>query len=98
MQTDAAVNPGNSGAPAFSERGDLVGVAFQSYKRTISKAAYLVPIPLVRRFLADARDGIQGVPELGICWQKIESEALRRYLGLPSDVDGVLVSRVVFGS
>ena len=32
IQIDAAINSGNSGGPAFSERGDCVGIAFQSLK------------------------------------------------------------------
>lgn len=31
VQIDAAINSGNSGGPVFNERGDCVGIAFQSY-------------------------------------------------------------------
>ena len=34
VQIDAAINSGNSGGPAFNNRGQCVGIAFQSLKVT----------------------------------------------------------------
>lgn len=99
MQTDAAINPGNSGGPVFMN-GELVGIAFQSYKlKDLEKAGYVVPMPVIRNTLADLEDGaIAGVPDLGVYWQKIENDALGVYLGVTADQTGVRVSRVLFGS
>jgi S1-C subfamily serine protease len=99
MQTDAAINPGNSGGPVFMD-GELVGIAFQSYKRKdLEKAGYVVPIPVIRHMLDDLEDGaIGGVPDLGVYWQKLENEALRGYFGLDAGQTGVRVSRVLHGS
>ncbi|HUJ61860.1 MAG TPA: trypsin-like peptidase domain-containing protein [Kofleriaceae bacterium] len=99
LQTDAAINPGNSGGPVFMD-GELVGIAFQSYKRKdLEKAGYVVPIPVIRHMLDDLGDGeITGVPDLGVYWQKIENAALRDYLGLAADQTGVRISRVLPGS
>ena len=98
LQTDAAINPGNSGGPVF-EGDSLIGIAFQSYKRKdLEKAGYVVPIPIIRHLFEDLEDGkISGVPDLGVYWQKIENEALRGYLGMPAEVTGVRVSRVIGG-
>jgi hypothetical protein len=98
LQTDAAINPGNSGGPVFMD-GELVGIAFQSYKRKdLEKAGYVVPIPVIRHMFDDLTDGkITGVPDLGVYWQKIESDTLREYLGL-AEQTGVRISRVVHGS
>jgi len=99
MQTDAAINPGNSGGPVFMD-GKLIGIAFQSYKqKDLEKAGYIVPIPIIKHMLEDLDNGeIEGVPDLGIHWQKIENETLRTYLGLAPDQAGVRVSRVIHGS
>src|SRR5215468_584131 len=99
LQTDAAINPGNSGGPVFMN-GELVGIAFQSYKRKdLQKSGYVVPIPVIRHMFEDLEDGaIRGVPDLGVYWQKVENAALRDWLGLASDQTGVRVSRVLHGS
>ena len=88
LQTDAAINPGNSGGPVFMN-GELIGIAFQSYKRKdLEKSGYVVPIPIIRHLFDDLDDGqITGVPDLGIYWQKIENDALRDYLGLAARRD-----------
>lgn len=99
LQTDAAINPGNSGGPVFMD-GELIGIAFQSYKRKdLERAGYVVPMPVIRHMLEDLDDGrIDGVPDLGLYWQKLEADALRAYLGLAGDETGVRVSRVLYGS
>jgi S1-C subfamily serine protease len=99
LQTDAAINPGNSGGPVFMD-DKLIGIAFQSYKRKdLERAGYVVPMHVIKHMLEDLEDGrIDGVPDLGIYWQKIENDALRRFLGLRADDTGVRVSRVLHGS
>ena len=46
IQTDAAVNPGNSGGPLFNLKGEVVGVASQIYSRTggYQGLAFAIPI------------------------------------------------------
>jgi S1-C subfamily serine protease len=99
LQTDAAINPGNSGGPVFMN-GELVGIAFQSYKRKdLEKAGYVVPVSVIRHMFEDLADGkISGVPDLGVYWQKVESDALREFLHMRPEQTGVRVSRVVYGS
>jgi hypothetical protein len=99
LQTDAAINPGNSGGPVFWN-GELIGIAFQSYRRKdLERAGYVVPMPIIQHMFDDLRDGaIGGVPDLGVYWQKIENDALGEHLGLPADASGVRVSRVLHGS
>ena len=97
VQTDAAINPGNSGGPAVLD-GKLIGVAFQ-YDQDSQSTGYLVPAPVIERFLRDIADGrYDGVPELGIRYQSLENESLRRYRGLDSEETGIQVSTVVHGS
>jgi S1-C subfamily serine protease len=99
IQTDAAINPGNSGGPVFQD-GKLVGIAFQHLTSPgAENIGYAVPVPLIKRFLVDVKDGVyHGIPALGVNWEETENPALRRSLGLAEDASGVLVTRVQFGS
>ena len=97
VQTDAAINPGNSGGPVFQD-GKLIGIAFQ-HSAGAQNIGYVVPMPIVERFLKDIKDGrYDGIPDLGIWWQGTENESLRRTLSLPTDNTGVLVTKVGYGS
>lgn len=99
IQTDAAINPGNSGGPVFMN-GKLAGIAFQHLSGPgAENIGYVVPIPMINRFLADVRDGVyHGIPALGVNWQETENPALRRSLGLAENESGVLITRVQYQS
>ncbi len=97
VQTDAAINPGNSGGPVFQD-GKLIGIAFQ-HSAGAQNIGYVVPMPIIERFLKDIKDGrYDGIPDLGIWWQSTENDSLRKSLGLPADNSGVLVTKVAYGS
>lgn len=93
VQTDAAINMGNSGGPVFSdETGDCVGVATQRFSGTIG---YFVPGMVIEHFLADLKDGrVDGVPFIGVNTQTLENPALRASLGMAPEQSGLLVTRV----
>ena len=46
IQTDAAVNPGNSGGPLFNLRGEVIGVNSQIYSRTGGYMGLAFAIPI----------------------------------------------------
>jgi serine protease Do len=51
IQTDVAVNPGNSGGPLFNTRGEVVGINSQIYSRTggYQGVSFAIPIDLAQR-------------------------------------------------
>lgn len=53
-QIDAAVNSGNSGGPAFNNKGNCVGMAFQTLKdENVDNIGYLIPTTVIRHFIQD---------------------------------------------
>jgi len=94
-QIDAAINSGNSGGPVI--QGDkLVGVAFQAMSgEDVENIGYMVPPPVIEHFLADIEDGdYDGIPDLGISWQKMESPDLRKRYNMPAKQTGILVNNI----
>ena len=55
IQTDAAVNPGNSGGALVNLKGELIGINTAIYSRTGQFAGYsfAVPVSIVRKVAAD---------------------------------------------
>ncbi|SFM10194.1 DegQ family serine endoprotease [Variovorax sp. OV329] len=51
IQTDVAVNPGNSGGPLFNARGEVVGINSQIYSRTggFQGLSFAIPIDLATK-------------------------------------------------
>jgi S1-C subfamily serine protease len=96
VQISAQINPGNSGGPVM-QNAKVVGVAFQGYSGDVAQGvAYMVPTPVINRFLKDIADGhYDGYVDLGVTYSKLQNEAQRKFLGLKDDDRGVLVSTVV---
>ncbi|WCL47565.1 trypsin-like peptidase domain-containing protein [Leptospira sp. GIMC2001] len=95
IQVDAAINPGNSGGPAI-QNGKVVGVAFQVASKG-ENIGYIIPTTVVNHFLKDIEDGkYDGYVELGIHTVNSFSNSLRKFRSIPSDLDGVFVSKVLY--
>jgi len=95
IQIDAAINPGNSGGPVL-QNGKVVGVAFQGFSGDVAQnVGYMIPIPVVRRFLKDIEDGVYDrYMDLSITTFNTLNPAMKKALGLPMDDLGVMVSSV----
>src|SRR5689334_10236605 len=96
VQISAQINPGNSGGPVL-QNAQVVGVAFQGYSGDVAQGvAYMIPTPVIRRFLKDIADGhYDRYVDLGITYTKLQNPAQRHYLGLQDDDRGVLVDTVI---
>ncbi|KAJ4973886.1 hypothetical protein NE237_007060 [Protea cynaroides] len=97
LQIDAAINSGNSGGPAFNDKGKCVGIAFQSLKHEDAEnIGYVIPTPVIMHFIQDyERNGeYTGFPILGVEWQKMENPDLRIAMGMKRDQKGVRIRRI----
>ncbi|HWM42899.1 MAG TPA: Do family serine endopeptidase, partial [Burkholderiales bacterium] len=95
IQTDAAVNPGNSGGPIFNLKGEVVGVASQIYSRTggYQGLAFAIPIDVaanVKQQLVAHGKVERG--RLGVAIQEV-TQSLAQSFGLDRP-RGALVSSV----
>ncbi len=99
IQTDAAINRGNSGGPLLDTRGNVIGIntAIYSPSGTTAGIGFAIPINTARRIVADlVRYGRVRRAYLGIQARPLWP-GLSEALGLPVD-HGLLVERVVEGS
>ncbi len=99
LQTDVAVNPGNSGGPLFNLNGEVIGINSQIFSRTggYQGLSFAIPIDVamkVEKQLVDHGKVSRG--RLGITIQEINQE-LADTFGL-SKPAGALVNTVEDGS
>jgi Do/DeqQ family serine protease len=95
IQTDAAVNPGNSGGALVNTKGELVGINTAIASQTGSFAGYsfAVPSSIVQKVVADMRQfGVVQRAVLGVSIQDITSQ-LAKDKKLKS-MDGVYVAGI----
>ena len=90
IQTDAAVNPGNSGGALVNTRGELIGIntAIATPTGTFAGYSFAVPVNIVRKVISDLMD----------YWI-----VQRTYLGVLIDVSkedmgGVYISEIIPGT
>lgn len=95
IQTDVAVNPGNSGGPLLNIRGEVIGINSQIYSRTggYQGLSFAIPIDValnVQQQLVEKGKVSRG--RLGISVQDL-NQALAESFGLPNP-NGALVGMV----
>ncbi|TRZ99443.1 MAG: Do family serine endopeptidase, partial [Rhodocyclaceae bacterium] len=99
IQTDVAVNPGNSGGPLFNTRGEVVGVNSQIYSRTggYQGVSFAIPIDLATKVENQiVATGRASHARLGVTIQEVNQTLADSFkLDKP---EGALVSSVDKGS
>ncbi|WP_127996692.1 Do family serine endopeptidase [Piscinibacter defluvii] len=99
IQTDAAVNPGNSGGPLFDGSGNVVGINAQIYSQTggYQGLAFAIPIDVALKVKDQiVATGKATHARLGVSVQEL-NQALAESFGLARP-DGALVAQVAEGS
>ena len=99
LQTDAAINSGNSGGPLFNAKGEVIGINTAKYSGTSSSGAsiegigFAIPIDDVAGIIDDlANQGYVSGTYLGVSVKEVDS-TIQSY-GLPA---GVYVDEVLPG-
>lgn len=102
IQTDAVVNPGNSGGALITLDGNLIGINTMIYSQTGSYAGYsfAVPSSIVRKVVADIREyGVVQRAMLGVRMGEITADWLEQFgkeLGI-NERGGIYIGEVVEG-
>ena len=95
IQTDAAVNPGNSGGPLFNMRGEVIGINSQIYSQTggYQGLAFAIPIDVAKKVETQlVQHGSVQRGRIGVGIQEL-SQPLAESFGLQSPT-GALVGSV----
>jgi S1-C subfamily serine protease len=100
IQTDASVNPGNSGGPLLNSHGDVIGITTMIAGNPNGGAeqsagiGFAIPISIAKAVLDDiARYGRVRRPSLDVVTLEISPD-LAQQIGLPADY-GMLIERAL---
>ncbi len=102
IQTDAAINGGNSGGPLVNSLGEVIGMNTLIYTAGRSQGniglGFAIPINKVKRIITELKEHgkINRNFDVGLGVQSIDENIARAY-GLPTN-RGVIVTQVVPGS
>ena len=102
IQTDAAVNPGNSGGALVNTRGELVGIntLIKSQTGTYMGYSFAIPESIVRKVVVDLKEfGVVQRALLGVQFRVVDQDFLDtegKELGI-KDLGGAYVAAVVEG-
>jgi S1-C subfamily serine protease len=106
IETDVAVNPGNSGGPLINMRGEVVGMIYGRLNPTATATgaqfpglSVAIPSNTISR-VADGliQDGFYIHPAIGIMGSTLTVDLAKQFNDIPDDLEGVLVDTVVRGS
>ncbi len=97
LQTDAAVNPGNSGGPLVDMKGKVVGINTAIVGQTYRGISFAIPSRIAQEITQQLiKEGAVPRGWLGAFYYPLDVYLAER-LGLES-IDGVLILRIIVGS
>ena len=99
IQTDAAVNPGNSGGALVNTKGELVGIntAIASNTGSYTGYSFAVPVSIVKKVVDDIKEfGSVQRAMLGISMTELTQE-LAALAGMKGDFSGVYIAEISKG-
>ena len=82
IQTDAAVNPGNSGGALVNTRGELVGIntLIKSQTGTYMGYSFAIPSAIVKKVVVDLKEyGVVQRALLGVSYREIDEEFVEAF-------------------
>jgi len=82
MQTDCAINSGNSGGPLFDMNGNVIGITTAKYYGgTIEGIGFAIPINDAMRIVADLKEYgyVKGQPYMGITVMDMNASTAQMY-------------------
>ncbi|MFN9660661.1 MAG: trypsin-like peptidase domain-containing protein [Cyanobacteriota bacterium] len=104
LQTDAAVNPGNSGGPLINDRGQVIGINTAIRQAPGAGLSFAIPINTARKIAAQIIErGYASHPYIGVRLEALTPQ-LAREINSSTDqcrlpeVNGVVVVDVMAGS
>ncbi|MGA9152446.1 MAG: trypsin-like peptidase domain-containing protein, partial [Candidatus Nitrosopolaris sp.] len=100
IQTDAVVNPGNSGGPLLDTRGEMIGMNTAILSGTIpfSGIGFAIPSNTITKIIpALIEKGYYPHPFLGLTFGTLTSD-LAQDAGIPVNLKGVYVDRITQNS
>ena len=100
IQTDAALNPGNSGGPLLDRQGRVIGINTSILTETgaYSGVGMAVPVNIARRIVPDLiADGQANYSWLGVRIASVNTQYAQQ-ANLPPDTQGALIIAVTEGS
>ncbi|MBD5224997.1 MAG: Do family serine endopeptidase [Bacteroidales bacterium] len=97
IQTDAAVNPGNSGGALVNIKGELIGINTAIYSETGNYVGYSFAIPssMVTKIVTDIKQyGTVQRAVLGVMFQELTPQ-MAKEKGITATNDGIYVAELV---
>ena len=104
IQTDAAVNPGNSGGPLINDRGEVIGINTAIRQAPGAGLSFAIPINVARKIAAQILErGSASHPYIGVRLQRLTPELAREINATTNqcrlpELNGVVVVDVMSGS